>query len=611
MAFGVGRTDDEAEEASSRMKVKAVAACLGVCASQCKASLLDLTMVQGLWALSSTLRCCDLIPNAHAADMSKLESFDWVPCTQLVNCLLDLLNVMLPILDTAFSSSSGNSSTGDSGNSKPTSGKGTHSQTAAASRAAHVLQQRRLKAAQGLVSVLHLSALASAVQVLTTLFKFLAQHNTTRYGSGKPRPNCTSRIAESLFEGGRVAQSLHIVSSILLRCVRRRHLPQQLQQPAVDDVFSTLEFQRDVACKHACHAAVNMFGAATALNEASMLNVVKRLHPHYFATLACLACEGLRSDDGAAWHVASLLKDSSLLKLLEIKDKEASDLRFKMVHCSAMQHLSRRVSPTAIARGESLNTVLNLLKGFHPVIEWDTLMSVQFRISMLWPAPPYWEHSAFQADSFPAQGRGGNENEGAYFLPCTRDSSLLDFIKQLPSYARATRSDSGALLSATLPSSLIAHITAVLLSLQHPHAASAASASASAGACGKSGNGALSPSELYDVLQVVAGIASALAIRLLNSQRMGHAECPHPVHEDPDLVGYCVHCSILAESITALMLQLLRLFTGPRGLPRPTYSKGEPSRIYINIVIYRHIYICGRIYMYMNLYMYIHVLVGL
>lgn len=573
----------EEREAATTHRVKALAVSLALCTRQCEASSLETPAVNQLWALSGTVDCYDITPDrtgcpeAHFDQLKGLAGFNWAPCMMLGDSLAKLLCALTPLMEaTGPAISSSSSGGGSSGSSKPTSSKGGHSQVTAASRAARVLLERRLKLL-GPFPVLLVSVIASAMRVLDTMFCFLAMHTTNVYGRYNPRPSSTSKIAERLFEGGKVMQSIHAVSAFLLRCVRTRKPPPppELTDHADAPPLASPSFEQvqSSACKHTCHAAAHAFSAATALNEPFVLNIVYRMHPRFFSTIACLACEGLRADDHAAWQVAELLRDGSLLEIVSYNNTRPGDIRFDMVHSPASQHLMRRLLPDAIERRGAVGDVLELLTAYHPSIFASPLMPISMKVSTVWPSDDpnrnCW-HESYMSDNFPNRGEGGSdESADAYYMPCSEDNSLQRFIKLIMSSARSLRTE--AVLGTSLSTSLPAKILAALLTMQRnlprtdPSTLSATEAAAAIAAVADGdGRGVLGPRHLHDVLFVAASMISAMASRLFQGLRGKHAGCvregDRPAISDVATTTECETCDGLAESMTAVMLQLIRLF---------------------------------------------------
>lgn len=201
-----------------------------------------------------------------------------------------------------------------------------------------------------------------------------------------------------------------------------------------------------------------------------------------------------------------------------------------------------------------LENLLDAFKGYHPVISRDPLLSHRIGTSLNWP-----ETLPKSGRLLPIQGTGENdETADSYFL--VQDHSLQQFVNLLPAWSEVFHRCSGAPLCARESSVLMARMTAVLLSLQQPQAVLAAKGE---------GNGNLGFLAVKDVLLVVGRFVSALATRLIHGLQFEHRKCACKLSLDPDEVlgsrsaprSECVPCSNLAEGITAIVIQILRLHT--------------------------------------------------
>lgn len=255
-------------------------------------------------------------------------------CSELVHAVTELLSALLPKMHaTDPTSQSNGSSRSGTGSCRHEGRRGDHSQTAAATRAARVLQERRL-AQRVLFPKDLLSLLASVMQVLNALFSFFENHNCNEAGLSHCRPQRTATIAHSLFQDGQLVQSLHLVSSYMLRCARRRQ-PSSSQQPLVAEESPSFEQVQRAACQSVCDAACSMSVAIMAMNYPEIAKVMDSIPAQFFDTLGCLACEALPSDDSRAWAVGMLAKDAYLSEL-------NGDGTFSLTYRPAMQVLMRR-----------------------------------------------------------------------------------------------------------------------------------------------------------------------------------------------------------------------------------------------------------------------------
>lgn len=490
-------------------------------------------------------------------------------CAQLISPASTLLFALLPMTSAAVVSDiqAGGSSSNSSSSRR---GSGDHSKTAAASRAVRVLQRRRLaqKAAGGALRdpfpVSLLFMLASVMQVVSTLLRFLASE-----GKSNGNTKRTVIMAETLVKEGKLFDCLSSISSFLLRCVRTRQLSSQ-HRPAADG-YPPFEDVLLAACQNVCFACTQVFTAMYLSRRPHEKNEQESVPARFVDTLCCLACEGLPADDEAAWEVAHMFQDDGVYNL-------TNNTPCGLLCCSAMQQLVHRIIPSAVKRGKDAQSELELLLCCHPELEHDYLLSVHIRTTFLWSCQES-RSSLLGAVTCSAPGTeesADSETAEAYFIPRVGHHSLQQILALLCGGSGSARSGIGTALCASKSSIYTARIASVLLSLNHSdldRSARAAMASAATLAVA-------APREeirntpvwnLPDLLihhLVTAGRHSvALTIRLLQGIQQGHTGCVCDFsHEDhymireyqrPGVSENCLPCYALAETITALLLQML------------------------------------------------------
>lgn len=524
---------------------------LAALARQCRKSVPETAKVLELWELCYTFEC-------HASLVgSELEDCEFYTCTYVSESVVDFLDALLPLMHTpaAVANSSSSSS------SKPTVSHGAHSKVAAASRAAHVLQERKLAALaeQGthLYDILLLTA--SAMQVIDTLFlSFGRQFRDHHESSSGAFSHCevTAEISGKMFGQGKLVKSLYMVLSFLLRCVRKRRL---LQHVSSGDLCPSFEQVQSAACENACFALAHMYDAIMALSCTDSFTVLHSFPPRLIDMLSCLACEGLTSSQESAWVVSLLLQSKSLIS-------HTGNKVFGYLQCPASKVLSQHVLPCAVRHGnaEELRQTLAVMTAYHPELDSDHLLPVHMRTSTTWT------HTTPVVDQErnPAIGaRAEDETCEGYFLPRAGYHTLAQVVGQLTTKCAVVFSVRGQATHAVEENhALIPQIIAVLLSLQRPQALKGA---------GLLPSQSLQALTLQEVLVTVARLSTALATQLLHNLKLEHVGCPAPssTHNVSGCVGLknqhspgavkCTQCSVLADGITAMLLQIMRLYHPP------------------------------------------------
>lgn len=429
-----------------------------------------------------------------------------------------------------------------------------------------MLQQRRLAVSlaleqQRLASSLErgpfpidlILMLAGTLQVLNTLLIFISSGGNIHLDSTH-----AALMAEYMFKRWSLPESLFSVSSFLLRCVRQHQVQQHSQAPKL---YPSFEQVRLAACQNICYVSVQMFPAIYLHTEPLAEAVLRKVPPRFFDTLGCLACEGLPSHDKAASLLANLLLNSGMSDV-------SCNITSPMMYCPSMQQLSRRTAPSAFFRGKDVQVVLETLKAYHPELARDCLLSPHISRSLDWDEDIYPSSlSLDHAGMWPSLGvGGGDETCDAYFQPCVRDLSLQALRTMLPMLSSAAVDVQGGNLGATKSRIYATRIAAVLLSLS---TRGQPLATLAPGTCGGV-NAVDGSASLIAVLATAARFSSAMATQLLQALRMGHAKCECVLYQAddfmdqelrrPDLVVDCEPCYALAEGITALLLQIMRLF---------------------------------------------------
>lgn len=567
-------------------RVRDLAACLELCTHHGRASLLENKLVLQLWALANSLSLASFASSTPAASCTE---YDTRPCSLLVGSTQGLMSSVFLMMDVAASRQVNSSSArGGIDDSDFECGKQRHSPSAAASRAARVLQQRRQagRVSRGPFPSDILFMLASIMQVLDTVIQFLA-------GARTDQLNRAARAAKFLFEDGKLLESLFLVASFLLRCVRKR---QPTQHSLTADAFPPFEHIQQAAIQNLSYVVVHMFAVIYLLPEPQARAVMRRLPVRFFDVLGCLACEGLSPNDDAAWQVSHLFQDGGVTELT------GHDL--SMLYRPAMQRLSRRTAPSAIKRGKDLQVVLDLLKSNHPELYEDPFLSVHIRSSADWENIQCgtWGLDASNSGISCSPGAGGDdETSDAYHLPCVTDQSLHLVVDQLPAISNALLSGERSTLFASEKTIFTSNLTAVLLSLQRLELGVTEGT--------PSGGMEAYNCQLQSSLITVARYTTALATQLLQGLRMKHAECACEFYhadefleeeDDDDIIDDddadeedeeikdkerrpkpvidCEPCHALAEGMTAMLLQVMRLHSQAK-TPTPSLSAAPGESI--------------------------------
>lgn len=528
---------------------------LSLCAKGCKTLLPEHFAIRTLWNYTSRF---EFRPDEVHDSMRSVADLNF--CSQLIPPVLNLLTALLPHISPIPMSTPDSSGL---------SSARTHSRAAAASRAVRVLQERKIaeRVKHGLYSAELLFLLASILQMVDTLCGFLATHPST------------AKVACMLFESGTFIESVSSTLSFLLRCLRHRRLP---VQPPLSAELPCCSYEQVLlaTCQNACYASVSLMQAMLAF-DGPALSVLSGIPTQFFQTLSCLACEGLPADDAAAWEVAKLPSTAVSGKLTNL---QASSL----LYCPASLLLSRRVSPHASKHCHEdasypERAVLEVLQS-HLQLEDDGLLSENF---ILIPDRPNMEpHTELLA----AQPLGvDDDRSNAYFLPRARDDSLQQFTQLLPSRSSPffTAAD-GSPHSSSQGGVHMSRLTAVLLSLQHSREP-------------LPGQGERPMCEGHADLRwsllAAARFSSALATQLLVSARNKHKQCgsgPDPrIDSDEDDNEWvadqgtyrCQCCVAVAEGITAVNLQILRLHNAARATTggRDGELKTEPALEFVKV----------------------------
>lgn len=144
------------------------------------------------------------------------------------------------------------------------------------------------------------------------------------------------------------------------------------------------------------------------------------------------------------------------------------------------------------------------------------------------------------------------------------DTSLWQLAELLCSWWPTTHAESGQPLCVTDSSVLIARVTAVMLSLEQREPKPEAG--------GTVNSNARESANLDNALHMVARFVTAVTTRVLQGLQTQHATCQYDImfeleaESTPQRAAYrseCVPCSIMAESVTAIILQVLRLQQPP------------------------------------------------
>lgn len=365
----MGRASDEGRPATANL-----VACMDRCSRQCQVSLPEQGAVHEVWKRSNKFSHYDMALGARATENEDAaDAGVWANHSALVDSVLKLLSaVLIHTNATDPASHSSRSSSSSSGKDESRLAGKSHSQAAAVSRAARVLQQRRITQ-QEVFPINLLLLLASTLQVLATLFDFLKarSYNTSHCSSDR-----SINLARLLFGGGNLVESVHSASMFLLRCVRQRQPPQQ--PPVVEESPSFKQVQR-AACQSLCEASSGMFNAIPALAHHVQLIVLSAVPARFFCALGCVACEGLPADDPNLYCVTSLHGNCCRGEILDAS-------LFSLMHCSSMQTLCRRRLPYAVKGRESLEDVLDMLTSHHPEIVSDPLLALGIRYCHWWPS---------------------------------------------------------------------------------------------------------------------------------------------------------------------------------------------------------------------------------
>lgn len=511
-------------------EIPKLALCLELCTRQCTGTLPQKQAVNQLWGLSSRFRnsrfdrkCGDSPAHAH-----------------VIEALLAFLPVLLRTIPTAISPShSGSSSADGSGSSSSSScapaGRDAHSKAAAASRAARVLQGRKLARGPYPVDVLFL--LAGTMQVLRGLFEFL---------------DCSwsNELAAALFKADTVTDSLFSVLSYLLRCIRQ---PQLLQHGPLVHAYPPFQDVLHAACQAACFASARLFQGMSAQDIDDGRHTLSKLPSRFIDALGCLACEGFASDDDAAHAVSRMVRDDSLIDLL-------GGSPYILLFRPAMQLLSRRIILASMNSGKGLCNALDVLATYHLQLEHDPLLSYTISYSND-SVDNFYSSAARKTAAYAClEAGGGDETCDAYFLPRVPDDTLPRLEAVLNARCHSDESGHAGSPCPETNGAWIARITAAFISLQR--------SSAEAGDGGK-GMGLQPSPDLWHVLLLAARLASALTTQLLRGLQAGHAGCmPETMFQlsvtDPRQQHYassvkCGRCHAVAEGATAMLLQILRV----------------------------------------------------
>lgn len=548
--------------------------CLSCCQSQCQATAIKSSTVHQLWALSNACSCRALsVTDSKGSDNLSLTSadnvsidgappqqFDYKIFAQLIDTVLGLFLALLPWMTapvsafTPLGSASLNQSR-DYGNSRDA-----HSHAAAASRAASVLQQRKL-AKQATEAVMHdpfpisvLFMLAGALQVVEELLCCLANKKNPLMNNTLAASNAAKFIQE-----GKLLEHLYSALCFLLRCVRRR-LPSPQPRPAADPYPAFEEVLR-ATCQNACIASTHVFSALCMYDGPNKKHVPGSVPACFVEVLGCLACEGLTEDDTAAGQVAMLFHNSGVK---ELTNKRPCGL----LCCDAMQQLIRRTTPSAAVRRKSMSFVLDVLTSSHPQLYEDPLLSVYMGTSSAWVSKDI--RSSLLADNDPsfesAMGNVGNGAVNTLVSPCVRDESLQQLLALLSGQGSLSPKHD-ATRGASTSCVFTARITAVLLSLHLPKLQAAAVLERARRGAGNALQKHLSQS-VQHTLTAVACYSMAVAKKLLQGMKLGHAECECKLEEtyvmeenqQSDPLFDCGPCYALAGAMTAMLLHLLPVY---------------------------------------------------
>lgn len=413
------------------------------------------------------------------------------------------------------------------------------------------------------------SVLAGALKVLDTVFTFLGKrYEAHLHGRGPVKASghkLTATAAARLFQGGKLFDTLLTVASLLLRSVRRGPLKARI---------SEFGFVQRAACRNLCFAVTHVFEAIYALDDWE--GMLHRLPVRLIPTVACLACDNMSPSDDAALGLVRLLSDSRLLGGMDAEDP------IRVLRCPAMKHLVRRMLPLALAtlQHADLQTVTDHLRAVHQELNDDELLSEHIRMSEMWPQvnPDITTRTTATsgratANSSSSSDHQMDETSGAYLVPRVQDNSLQEFLALLRKRSITVQPKKGPALRASDDSVHTARILATLLSLQQTQAEIASPARQSSLPLG--GARQLSDFEMQDALLTAGRYVSALSVRLLHALQAGHVGCACELTYEGEGMeeGWdeprgavrraCYPCSALAEAVTAILLQLVRLHESP------------------------------------------------
>lgn len=538
-------TKDKDGKAEMSKRAAALVACLDLCTTQCRTSLPQRDTVLELWALSNsfTLEWADDPRTAIAEDACEVR-----PCEAIINSLARMLLALIFIIDLPALVEGSSSDS----NNKPAGLREAHNQAAAATRAARVLKQRRL-AERGPFPVDVVFLVASTMQVVDTVFVFFARHSVNICDSNN-RPKRTAALAGKLFLGFRLVESLVVICTHMLDCVRC-HNHSHLQQIPTAHLYPPLEQILSAACENICFVATHLPDAIVSLNSPELETVFNQLPKRFFATVACLACEGTMPNHEAAWGVSQLLCNASF-------DRVPGVSAINLLHGPAMRLLSRHSIATAIATEQyELQLILKTVRAFHPALGSHKLLSdnICARFGLLATGSP------------PSSNMDSEEDESYPLFPRAKDTSLHRLVDLLPvrSHATNTRNESFVPFYNGV---LTGRMLAMALSMVRIPKMEDAKADE---ACGLG---------LQQDLLVVARYVSSLTTRLLHQERSRHTGCSPTTREEGALTAedggdqaQCIICSVKAEAMTAILLQILRLSQPEYDEESGIATAGEPK----------------------------------